>query len=136
MDKQSERQQLTKFLDDLDGVLDWTITNFDSLAPTLTPDAEVRRSLVRAWEDFHSSQVLARVKETILKGDADKVLIDHGLTGPQLAFKLQAFEAHMRRFAAARQSGPPFGTPSRWSRVRDAFRRFFGRSRTTPVGAP
>lgn len=56
MDRLAEREQLKKFLEDLEGVLDWTITNFDSLAPTPTPDADVRRALVVAWDEFRESE--------------------------------------------------------------------------------
>jgi hypothetical protein len=135
MDRLAEREQLKKFLEDLEGVLDWTIKNFDSLAPTPTPDADVRRALVVAWDELRESQILANVTQGLLRGDSDEILAEHGLTGLQLAFKLQAFNAHLLRFESVRDSGPPFEAPSLWSRFLEILRSFRG-SRTPSDAAP
>jgi hypothetical protein len=81
-----DRELLLQYLDSLHDLLDHLARQ-----PRLT-SPETAALLARAWEEIEREERFGTVRSMIESRDFDGGLIDHGLYGQQLAFKVFAFE--------------------------------------------
>lgn len=125
MVERSEHLDLVRFLREVEDVLSWTIANLDELLPVVAVDSALKEALKLAWQEYESSSALREAEQAIVGRDFDAPLDGHGLSGRQLAFKLQLFHSHLAQFEHLRSSGPPFDSKSRWSRFLE---RLLGRA--------
>jgi hypothetical protein len=115
----NERDDLVKFLGQVEEILHWVIHDGDSAVPDY-----LKQPLRDIWKitDGRFSNLSAE----IASGEKDADLDGHGLSGPELQAKLIAFRAYYESWATLRdkrQSRGP-GPPSWFRQLRFRFRRW------------
>jgi hypothetical protein len=101
----SELEELLRFLEQLRKLMEWAVEGPESAVP-----AYLKTPLRDAWAV--SGGRFESLRTAIADRKLDSELVTHGLTGPELAFKLLSFRAYYfawdRLRQARRQSGGGF----------------------------
>jgi hypothetical protein len=100
---EDERADILLFLKQLEDVASWAAHNRESAVPEY-----LRQSLVAAWDAAEPR--FSALADSIKSGAIDAELKAHGLTGPELSFKLLSFRAYYLAWSRLRDkrqhSGP------------------------------
>ena len=101
LEVRDSRLELARFLDELEAILRWAVD------PEVGVLSEELASFAQAaWPDIPKHVFLAKAQ---LFDAPSEYLVDRGLTGPQLQFKLAAFHFQLdefQRVRSAANSGP------------------------------
>jgi hypothetical protein len=121
-----DRALLEKFFNDIYEALGWIVEHIDELVPPMNSTEGHRQALEMAWQEWTTdggtvSDRLADVRRSISETDVQDLLIEHGLTGDQLAFKLGIFDERLKSFWRVAAEVP--GASRIWTRLGGLFRR-------------
>jgi hypothetical protein len=109
------RAQLVEFLSQAEELVNWTANNRDSGVSKY-----MRASLGAAWPATQARFEALRIE--ILSGSLDSGLEARGLTGPELAMKLTAFQAYFESWNALRRHHDGNRSPTEGEDVSSSFR--------------